>query len=157
MGMIGGECVPEMLANEDEVLALAAKGDHSAQALMIDHVIACANAGIVPVMAALASAESFARMAAMSGEVAHRQKLGGVLLWQAQHCQDVGDYIRCQVYQIEGVAIMAKLADEGDEHAAALLTAYGDAFDPKILKLADDLLRTEREADDLTGGSETVH
>lgn len=154
---IGGEYAPQMLADDGPVIALASQGDHGAQALMVDHVIACANAGLVPVVAALASAEAFARMAALSGEVCHRQKLGGVLFWQAQHCHDARDLVRCQVYQIEAVAIMSRLADEGDEHSAALLTAYAEVFDPKILKLADDLLRLESEADDLIGGTETIH
>ena len=154
---LGGDYQPEMLADDGPVLDLAAKGDHAAQAYMVDHVIACANAGLIPIATALGSAEAFARMAATSGEIRHRQKLGGLLLWQSEHFRNIGMSAQSDIYQVEAVAMMTRLADEGDEDCAALLSTCADAFSPKILKLADDLLRVEDEADSLIGGSETKH
>lgn len=133
--------LPIMLEDDEPVLALAGEGDRSAQAAMVDHVIACANAGQIPVGVALGAAEVFARMAAADGSIVHRRKLSGVLLWQAENLWNSGYYERSRIYQVEAVEGMSRLADDGDEHAAAALSRYAGAFDPSILQLASEMAR----------------
>jgi hypothetical protein len=96
-------------------------------------------------------------MAASSGEIVHRRRLGGVLLWQAENLWNSGYYDRSRIYQIEAVAEINRLADDGDEHAAAMLSAHADAFNPQILKLAADLGKPVDSAPETPSGSDTIH
>lgn len=148
--------LPMMLEDDGPILEMAAKGDHAAQSLMVDHVIACANAGQVPVGVALGAAEVFARMAAECGEFGQRRKLAGVLLWQAENLWSSGYCQRSQIYQTEAVEMMNRLADDGDEDTAALLSQYADAFNPNILKLAADLSRAGNTASPNAGHPDTT-
>lgn len=132
---------PALLADDGPVLELAGKGDHAAQARMVDHIIGCIIADQVPVAVALGAAEAFARMAAADNSISNRRKLGGLLLWQAQNLWSSGYHDRSAVYQAEAVANLNSLADDGDENAAELLANCAGSFSADILKVAAELCR----------------
>ncbi len=148
MSAVPNAAGPAILEDDEPVLELAARGDRAAQSLMMDHSIACANAGHIPLSVALGAAEVFARMAVYDGAAVNRRRLAGVLLWQAENLWNCGYYERSRIYQLEAIGIVNALADAGDERAAALLSQYAHAFSPDILKLAAELARGGEDAPD---------
>lgn len=148
---------PAMLDDDGPALRLASEGDHAAQIAMADHVVACALAEQVPLGVGLGAAEVFARMAAESGKIEHRRYLAGVLLWQASNLWDSGYYQRSRIYQVEAIDLMNGLADDGDEHSAALLSQHAAAFSPAILKCAADLVRSPEPRADGSPHTATKH
>jgi hypothetical protein len=149
---------PALIENYEEVMEAAAKGDWSAQMRMVDHVIARANAGYIPRSVALGAAEVFASLASLSGDIMARRKLAGVLMMQAESMHDHGYGAMSRLYQVEAVAMMSGLADDGDKQAGALLAEHAGAFSPDVLKLADELARSVATATDGdTPTNDTIH
>jgi hypothetical protein len=124
-------------AMADALLERAAKGDADAQSELSLLAVGMTDRGTVGVIAGLASAEIFARMACISGEtLARRKRLGAILYLQSKYARELGDAKEAQNYQVQAIVHATKLADEGDEESAALVSALASEMTPNVLAIA---------------------
>ncbi len=126
-----------------DVLTKAAKGDVRAQDALTTLAFAQVEAGSVSAAHGLAVAEAWARLAASHGGSAERLRLAGVLLLMAGMAEQHGQADHSFHAQVEAVAIISDLADEGHEEAARQLQMHAHEVTPQVLAGANRWLRED--------------
>jgi hypothetical protein len=115
---------------------LSARGDKVAQGALAAEILVLGDQGHFRPLEAWGAVEVLARLAAVHGDPMDRRGLASVLFLRAAWEQQNGCPQRAINFQAEGVQILDKLADEGDEDAAASLNLAGSVADPAALQLA---------------------
>lgn len=141
--------------NEAELFALAARGNADAQAALIDIALSLPADGVCTRDEAVCAAELMARMVATHGRPVDRMRLAAVLLIRAETALNMGDGGRHRVFQDEAVAVLNRLAgqgnraatislilvlngmaEEGNEEAAKMLNAISDEAPVELMREA---------------------
>ena len=86
---------------------------------------------------ALRLAEHWARMAALIGGSEDHGRLLSIISLRVKDMKERGDEAGAREMEAEGIAIVAVLADEGNEDCAAMLSALSDEADAGIMKGAN--------------------
>ncbi len=109
---------------------LASEGDLAAQRGLVNGLMALGVTGASKSI--LVQAEAFARLAAARGEPDDALQLIRVLALRVDDEIEVGNVGVARALMAEGIALLSRLADDGDEQAAEQLNAAAKIAGPEV-------------------------